>query len=81
MDTVVGFVQALLTFPQVAWSPFYQLPGLRVRPPRATAPDMCFCETMARDKNLSQDFNLSPVTDATPVTFPANTNGGVDEEA
>gem|GEM_PF-5629758 len=81
MDTVLGFVQAILTFLQMVWSPFYQFPGLRVRTPRATAPDMCFCETLARYKNLSQDFNVFLVDNATLATFPANANGGVDEEA
>ena len=77
----MGFVQALLTFLQVAWSPFYQFPGLQKRPPRATAPDMCFCETMARSKNLSQDFNVFLVGNATLAAFPASANGRVDEEA
>ena len=49
--------------------------------PGATAPDMCFCETLARSKNLSQDFNVFLVDNATLATFPANANGGVDEEA
>ena len=33
---------------------------------------MCFCETTAGYKNLSQDFNVFLVGDATLATFPAN---------
>ena len=58
------------------------------RPPRSTlfpyttlfrsvlltgyATDMCFCETTAGYKNLSKDFNVFLVGDATLATFPAN---------
>jgi hypothetical protein len=34
---------------------------------------MCFCLTTAGYKNLSEDFNVFLVGDATLATFPANT--------
>jgi nicotinamidase-related amidase len=37
------------------------------------ATDMCFCATTAGYKNLSQDFNVFLVGDATLATFPGNT--------
>jgi nicotinamidase-related amidase len=37
------------------------------------ATDMCFCLTTAGYKNLSEDFNVFLVGDATLATFPANT--------
>jgi len=36
------------------------------------ATDMCFCKTTAGYQNLSQDFNVFLVGDATLATFPAN---------
>ncbi len=36
------------------------------------ATDMCFCKTTAGFENLSQDFNVFLVGDATLATFPAN---------
>lgn len=36
------------------------------------ATDMCFCETAAGYKNLSQDFNVFLVGDASLATFPSN---------
>ena len=36
------------------------------------ATDMCFCSTTAGYENLSQDFNVFLVGDATLATFPAN---------
>jgi hypothetical protein len=36
------------------------------------ATDMCFCKTTAGYENLSQDFNVFLVGDATLATFPAN---------
>jgi hypothetical protein len=36
------------------------------------ATDMCFCRTTAGYKNLSQDFNVFLVGDASLATFPAN---------
>lgn len=36
------------------------------------ATDMCFCETTAGFQNLSKDFNVFLVGDATLATFPAN---------
>lgn len=36
------------------------------------ATDMCFCETTAGYRNLSRDFNVFLVGDATLATFPAN---------
>src|SRR5207248_48880 len=36
------------------------------------AADMCFCKTTAGYQNLSKDFNVFLVGDATLATFPAN---------
>src|SRR5205823_195312 len=36
------------------------------------ATDMCYCRTAAGYKNLSQDFDVFLVGDATLATFPAN---------
>jgi nicotinamidase-related amidase len=36
------------------------------------ATDMCFCRTTAGYENLSRDFNVFLVGDATLATFPAN---------
>ena len=36
------------------------------------ATDMCFCKTTAGYENLSRDFNVFLVGDATLATFPAN---------
>ncbi|MFP6675379.1 MAG: isochorismatase family protein, partial [Pirellulaceae bacterium] len=36
------------------------------------ATDMCFCRTTAGYANLSKDFNVFLVGDATLATFPAN---------
>jgi len=36
------------------------------------ATDMCFCKTTAGYENLSKDFNVFLVGDATLATFPAN---------
>jgi nicotinamidase-related amidase len=36
------------------------------------ATDMCFCKTTAGYQNLSGDFNVFLVGDATLATFPAN---------
>ena len=38
------------------------------------ATDMCFCETTAGYQNLSKDFNVFLVGDATLATFPANSS-------
>jgi nicotinamidase-related amidase len=38
------------------------------------ATDMCFCRTTAGYENLSKDFNVFLVGDATLATFPANDN-------
>lgn len=38
------------------------------------ATDMCFCETTAGYKNLSRDFNVFLVGDASLATFPANSS-------
>lgn len=38
------------------------------------ATDMCFCKTTAGYENLSKDFNVFLVGDATLATFPANTS-------
>ena len=39
---------------------------------RATHTDMCYCWTTAGYKNLSQDFDVFLVGDATLATFPGN---------
>ena len=36
------------------------------------ATDMCYCKTTAGYENLSQDFNLFLVGDASLATFPSN---------
>ena len=36
------------------------------------ATDMCFCKTTAGYENLSKDFNVFLVGDATLATYPAN---------
>jgi hypothetical protein len=38
------------------------------------ATDMCFCRTTAGYENLSKDFNIFLVADASLATFPANTS-------
>ncbi len=38
------------------------------------ATDMCYCKTTAGYRNLSQDFNVFLVGDATLATFPANSS-------
>ena len=38
------------------------------------ATDMCFCETTAGYENLSKDFNVFLVGDASLATFPSNTS-------
>ena len=38
------------------------------------ATDMCFCKTTAGFQNLSKDFNVFLVGDATLATFPANSS-------
>lgn len=38
------------------------------------ATDMCYCRTTAGYENLSQDFNVFLVADASLATFPANTS-------
>jgi nicotinamidase-related amidase len=50
------------------------LEGLGVRHVLLTgyATDMCFCKTTAGYENLSRDFNVFLVGDATLATFPAN---------
>jgi len=40
------------------------------------ATDMCFCKTTAGYENLSKDFNVFLVGDATLATFPANKTAG-----
>ena len=38
------------------------------------ATDMCYCKTTAGYQNLSKDFNVFLVGDATLATFPANSS-------
>jgi nicotinamidase-related amidase len=45
------------------------------------ATDMCFCKTTAGYENLSPDFNVFLVGDATLATFPANSTPGAATNA
>lgn len=51
---------------------FLQKKGIRHVILTGYATDMCFCKTTAGYENLSQDFNVFLVGDATLATFPAN---------
>jgi hypothetical protein len=51
---------------------FLQKQGVRHVLLTGYATDMCFCRTTAGYENLSQDFNVFLVGDATLATFPAN---------
>jgi hypothetical protein len=51
---------------------FLQSHGVRHILLTGYATDMCFCKTTAGYENLSQDFNVFLVGDATLATFPAN---------
>jgi hypothetical protein len=51
---------------------FLQKQGIRHVLLTGYATDMCFCRTTAGYQNLSQDFNVFLVGDATLATFPAN---------
>lgn len=51
---------------------FLQHHGVRHVLLTSYATDMCFCETTAGYENLSRDFNVFLVGDATLATFPAN---------
>ena len=46
--------------------------GIRHVLPTGYATDMCFCKTTAGYENLSRDFNVFLVGDATLATFPSN---------
>jgi nicotinamidase-related amidase len=51
---------------------FLQKQGIRHVLLTGYATDMCFCKTTAGYENLSRDFNVFLVGDATLATFPAN---------
>jgi nicotinamidase-related amidase len=51
---------------------FLQMHGVRHVLLTGYATDMCFCRTTAGYDNLSRDFNVFLVGDATLATFPAN---------
>ena len=51
---------------------FLQAQGIRHVLLTGYATDMCYCKTTAGYDNLSQDFNMFLVGDATLATFPAN---------
>jgi nicotinamidase-related amidase len=51
---------------------FLQAQGIRHILLTGYATDMCYCKTTAGYDNLSQDFNVFLVGDATLATFPAN---------
>jgi nicotinamidase-related amidase len=51
---------------------FLQQNGVRHVLLTGYATDMCFCRTTAGYENLSRDFNVFLVGDATLATFPAN---------
>ena len=53
---------------------FFQSHGVRHVLLTGYATDMCFCSTTAGYENLSKDFNVFLVGDATLATFPANSS-------
>jgi nicotinamidase-related amidase len=53
---------------------FLQKEGVRHVLLTGYATDMCYCKTTAGYENLSQDFNVFLVGDATMATFPANSS-------
>jgi nicotinamidase-related amidase len=53
---------------------FLQANGVRHVLLTGYATDMCFCRTTAGYENLSKDFNVFLVGDASLATFPANTS-------
>jgi nicotinamidase-related amidase len=53
---------------------FLQSQGIRHIVLTGYATDMCFCKTTAGYQNLSKDFNVFLVGDATLATFPANSS-------
>lgn len=53
---------------------FLQAQGIRHVLLTGYATDMCYCKTTAGYDNLSQDFNVFLVGDATLATFPANSS-------
>lgn len=53
---------------------FLQANGIRHVLLTGYATDMCFCRTTAGYENLSKDFNVFLVGDASLATFPANTS-------
>jgi len=65
----------VLIFDQEGYEPlkkFLEKQGIRHVLLTGYATDMCFCRTTAGYENLSKDFNVFLVGDATLATFPAN---------
>lgn len=65
----------VLIFDQEGYAPlkkFLKKHGIRHILLTGYATDMCFCRTTAGYENLSKDFNVFLVGDATLATFPAN---------
>lgn len=81
-DLPIPIVDAITTFPNdiviydeegyPALRDFLKKSGIRHVLLAGYATDMCFCLTTAGYQNLSQDFNVFLVGDATLATFPAN---------
>lgn len=67
----------VLIFDREGYAPlkaFLKKQGIRHVLLTGYATDMCFCKTTAGYENLSQDFNVFLVGDATLATFPANSS-------
>jgi hypothetical protein len=67
----------VLIFDQDGYGPlrdFLKAQGIRHVLLTGYATDMCFCRTTAGYENLSRDFNVFLVGDATLATFPANSS-------
>ncbi|QDU12763.1 Isochorismatase family protein [Gimesia maris] len=67
----------VLIFDQEGYAPlkkFLNKHGIRHILLTGYATDMCFCKTTAGYENLSKDFNVFLVGDATLATFPANSS-------
>lgn len=65
----------VVIYDQAGYAPlraFLKQQGIRHVLLTGYATDMCFCRTTAGYENLSQDFNVFLVGDATLATFPAN---------
>jgi nicotinamidase-related amidase len=65
----------IVTYDEAGYPPirdFLKKQGVRHIILTGYATDMCFCKTTAGYENLSKDFNVFLVGDATLATFPAN---------